>query len=107
MALLAQVPTHFLRSILRSIKWGLTTSSSGTGQAVPRTRGNVAPDSSVLVMQAKHVSILLTPQGLHSTSGSEDSGKKLTVTPRSSLNHRNSGGVISRPKEEVLGTKME
>lgn len=58
-ALLVQRSAIFLRNILRRRRWGLTMSFSGKGPAAPKTRKDVAQDSSVLVMQAKIVSILL------------------------------------------------
>lgn len=62
-ASLTQVSTILPGSISRSMRWGLTTSSSGRAQATPRTRKDAAPDSSVLVVQARIISILLIPQG--------------------------------------------
>lgn len=51
------------RGILRSMRWGLTTSPSGQGQEAPRTRKNVAPDSSGLVIQAKFFPIFFNTTG--------------------------------------------
>lgn len=103
-ALLAQVSAIFLRSILKSRRQGPTTSDRG--QAAPKIWKDVVPDSPVLILHSQIVFILLIPQGVLQTQGSEDSDKKLIVTMHSSFSHRNSPGVIIRSEEGVSRTKM-